>query len=260
MKSSLIAILALAFTFLFVGCETTEQSSATSSSQAPALGSTTTASEDEWDDFDDEIEEESVSDPIEGFNRAMFSFNDSVYGYVFRPVSEVYSEITPPGMRDGISNFFDNARYPIRVVNQVLQGKFEEGAKETGMFLVNTTYGVLGIYDRADEFPNLDVPAEDLGQTLGVWGFGNGPYVVLPILGPLTVRDGVGRVGDYFLDPFSYLGEWQWEADWSAKGIETVNALPQRVGVYDAVTRDALDKYSALKDAYIQLRKKQVSE
>jgi len=239
------------------GCKTTTNNQA---STAPSASFGENAGDEAWEEFEDEVAYTRHYDPFEGFNRAIFSFNDGLYDYVLGPVADGYKWVVPNGVRNGISNFFDNIRYPIRFVNQILQGKFAEGMKETGMFLVNTTYGVVGIFDRADEFPGLDVPPEDLGQTFGVWGIGNGPYIVIPVLGPSTARDIFGRAGDRFADPGSYLGYWQWEAAWSARGVDNLNALPGRVEVYEAITGSALDKYTAVKDGYLQLRKKQVEE
>lgn len=244
---------------LLTGCETTKHTTdAHATAQMAELGDDSSA--EEWEAFEDEVDYLEHPDPLEGLNRVVFSFNDGLYDYVLRPVANGYQAVAPEEVRTGISNFFDNVRYPIRFVNQVLQGKFTAGLKETGMFLVNTTYGVVGMIDRSDEFPELDVPAEDFGQTLGVWGIGHGAYLVVPVLGPLTVRDAVGRGVDQFADPTSYLGYWQWEAEWSARGVDTINSLPGQVSIYDTVTGSAIDDYTAVKDGYFQLRKKQLEE
>lgn len=258
MKYKLHILLLTCLLALLTGCKTTTHPADTDGAQLAPLGDNAAA--EDWEEFEDEIEYNHHSDPLEGFNRAMFSFNDGLYDYVLRPVSKGYTKVTPKVFRSGISNFFDNVRYPVRLVNQILQGKFETGLRETGMFLVNTTYGLAGFIDHSEEFPGLDVPPEDFGQTLGVWGIGDGPYLVLPVLGPSSLRDTVGRAGDHFANPTSYLGYWQWEADWSARGVETINALPGQVSVYDAVVGSALDDYTAVKDGYLQMRKRQIEE
>ena len=256
----------LAALIIMSGCTTPQNEVADAGGQPLQLGGNSDNDdnwddfEDDWDDFDDDLSASSYWDPFEGVNRAIFTFNDGVYGYVLRPIAKGYTAVVPNVVSDGISNFFYNLKYPVRAVNQVLQGKFEASLKETGMFLVNTTYGLAGFIDRSEAFPGLVVPPEDFGQTLGFWGFGNGPYLVLPILGPSSVRDGVGRAGDYFLYPPNYLGYWQWEADWSASGVETINSVPGIIDIYDAVTSSALDKYSAVKDGYLQRREKMVEE
>lgn len=201
-----------------------------------------------------------VYDPIEPVNRVMFKFNDGLYDYVLRPVSKGYTRVVPAPARRGIGNFFDNLRFPIRFVNCLLQGKFARAGRETEKFYVNTIAGLGGFIRISDDVPALaSVPREDTGQTFGVWHIGKGPYLVLPILGPGTVRDSVGAVGDYFLNPLHWdpkqnIDGYGWEADTAVATVDVVNALPDLLNTYDAPRKDAIDPYIAVRSAYIQYR------
>ena len=130
---------------------------------------------------------------------------DRLYTFLFRPISKGYELILPRPVRKGIDNAFENVKYPVRVVNCTLQGKFKRAGQETGKFVVNTVGGVAGIFRPAENIPALaNVPDEDTAQTLGKWGIPNGPYLVLPLLGPSSVRDTVGLAGDYALNPVNW--------------------------------------------------------
>ncbi|MGR8980296.1 MAG: MlaA family lipoprotein [Gammaproteobacteria bacterium] len=133
--------------------------------------------------------EASLVDPYEGFNRSMYEFNMGLDKYVLKPVSDGYKFITPDFVEAGVSNFFNNPKGINVVLNDVLQGKFQQGASDAGRFLTNTTIGIAGLIDIADEL-GLQHNVEDFGQTLAVWGVEEGAYLVLPILGPTTIRDG----------------------------------------------------------------------
>lgn len=221
--------------------------------------------------FDDDEWEEAepyVWDPLRGFNRVVFRFNEGLYTVALRPVADFYTTVTPEPVRDGIGNFTHNLRFPIRLVSNVLQGKLDNAARETGRFLVNTTLGFGGVLPAADEFSGLAVrDAEDLGQTLGAWGVPNGPYIVVPVLGPTTLRDGVGSVGDWFLHPLAIM--W-WSDSYPASfleeravhyvyyGVEALDNLPETLEVYDAFTADAIDPYAAVRHGYIEYRKERI--
>lgn len=207
-----------------------------------------------------------ISDPFEPVNRAVFKFNDGLYDYVFRPVSKGYIRVVPEPARNGIRNFFDNIRFPIRFVNSSLQGKFGRAGRETEKFLVNTVAGLGGFIRISDDIPVLAaIPREDTGQTLGVWGLGKGPYLVLPVFGPGTARDTVGAVGDYFLNPLNWNlrdnTEWYtWEVETGVTVISTVNALPDLLNTYDAPRKGAIDPYIAVRSAYVQYREAAVKQ
>ncbi|MDF3058436.1 MAG: VacJ family lipoprotein [Rariglobus sp.] len=211
----------------------------------------------------DEVDEYAVvqvSDPFEPVNRAIFRFNDGLYDYVLRPVSKGYTQVVPEPARHGIRNFFDNLRFPIRFVNSALQGKFDRAGRETGKFFVNTIAGLGGFIRVSDDVPELAmVPREDTGQTFGVWRIGKGPYLVLPLFGPGTLRDTVGAVGDYYLNPLAWnlrenIEGYTWEIETTVQVVNGLSALPDLLYTYDAPRKDAIDPYIAVRSAYIQYR------
>jgi phospholipid-binding lipoprotein MlaA len=215
------------------------------------------------DFFDDEFGSGSggaptVSDPLAPFNKAMFRFNDKLYFWVLKPAATGYKTVTPTFVRTGLRNFFHNLTTPVRVVNCMLQGKSEAMGAEIGRFMLNTTVGVLGFGNPAQRDPRLSVPDEDLGQTLAVWGIGNGPYIVWPVLGPSTLRDAVGRFGDGNLNPVSYITPLEWEL--GTRALDTLNDTSFRLGDYESLKESAIAPYEALRDAYIQNRKKKIEE
>ena len=214
--------------------------------------------EDNLDDWDKEASEDfyTVADPFEGFNRAMFFFNDKLYFWVLKPVARGYRAVFPQMVRTGVKNFFHNLAAPIRLVNSILQGKGQAAEGELARFLYNSTVGVLGFGDPAKNHPGLNPDAEDLGQTLATYGIGDGFYIVWPVLGPSTLRDAVGLAGDSFLNPISYVEPT--EASLALKGYNTVNTLSFRIGDYEALKKAALDPYEASRNAYIQLRQSRI--
>lgn len=199
-----------------------------------------------------------MADPIYYFNKAMFTFNDYLYFYGLKPVAQGYKAVVPDPARTGIKNFFNNLMFPVRFVNKVLQGKFAPAATECSAFLVNSTFGVLGLYDFAGRQVGIELKDEDLGQTLGTWRVGEGFYLVLPVLGPSTLRDSLGSVGDMFITPVNYVTPW--ELHWGMRGLDTVNATSFRIGDYEALKEAALDPYVSLRNAYIQNRRAKIQE
>lgn len=214
--------------------------------------------EEEWETLAEEERAPRIADPLEGWNRAMFTFNDKLYFYFLKPVSRTYALFVPEALRVGVRNIFTNLAYPVRAVNSVLQGKGAKAARETGSFALNTTFGFLGLVRIADEIPSLEASPEDTGQTLAAWGAGNGFYIVWPVLGASTLRDSVGRVGDSFLDPLTYVDPS--ELRWGLRGGERVNETSLRLGEYEDLKEGALDPYVALRDAYLQYRQSLVEE
>jgi phospholipid-binding lipoprotein MlaA len=198
-----------------------------------------------------------VADPIEPVNRGMFYVNDKLYRWVLKPVAKGYTFVVPEGARVAVRNFFFNLATPIRAVNALLQGKVAATGTELARFALNSTVGFAGFFDAAKGW-NLDRKDEDTGQTLGVWGIGNGFYLVLPLLGPSTARDTVGIVGDAFLDPTAYLLRPR-DAIY-ARIIRSENDLSFRLNEYEELTGAAVDPYVAVRDAYIQYRAKRVEE
>jgi phospholipid-binding lipoprotein MlaA len=209
-----------------------------------------------------------VNDPFQGFNRSVFAFNDTVNTHALRPVAHGYAFIVPRPVRTGISNFFDNVDFPVRFVNSVFQGKLKRSAQEAGKFVVNSTAGVGGLIRVSDHISGLaDVPAEDFGQTLGVWGIPTGPYIVVPILGPSDCRDLVGFGGDYVISPLNWhsLGIIRHKVISDAVGMALsgaryLNALPKSIEAYDQLKAEAVDPYVAMRDGYLSYRAAQVKK
>ena len=212
-----------------------------------------------FDEFEAEFSQKSVKapDPLEGWNRLMFQVNDGLYFWVFRPVAQAYQQVATPPVRKGVRNFFHNLSIPVRFVSCVLQGKDDDSGKEFGRFMVNSTWGLLGVADPAKDRLGLDVADdEDIGQTLSVHGAGHGFYIVWPILGPSTLRDSVGLVADHFLDPMSYVRPW--ETYVAARAFSTVNHTSLHRGEYETLKSSAIEPYTALRDAYLQYRARQI--
>lgn len=220
----------------------------------------TLPADDEFDFLEDELTEQMVEidDPLEPLNRLMYHFNDGLYFWVVKPVSEVYTNVAPEPVRIGINNFFQNLTTPIRYVNCLLQGKGEAAGTELDRFLINTTAGVLGFGDPARDQHGLEPVDEDLGQTLAVAGFDNGFYIVWPLLGPSTVRDSVGKVGDMFLNPVFYVDHT--ETSISIYAVKYTNESSFHIGEYEALKSESLDFYVAMRDMYIQYRNKKIKE
>lgn len=209
-----------------------------------------------WDD--DEFDDTPVNDPFEGVNRAFFAMNDLVYQAVLIPVSRVYGGVTPQPAQRGIRNFFNNIRYPIRLVNNLLQGKGAEAGRETRKFLLNTTVGVLGFGRPSDNHASLgDIPREDMGQTLAVWGVGDTPYLVLPFLGPSTVRDALGTVPDAFLyPPVHVLSANEFIV---TEAVDLTNRSPALMREFESMKEASVDPYAALRNAYRENRRREIA-
>jgi phospholipid-binding lipoprotein MlaA len=191
-------------------------------------------------------------DPLEGLNRGVYKFNEKVDDFVARPVAEVYDDFVPREVRDRVRNFFGNLADPFIGVNNLLQGKATEAFDDWSRFLLNTTFGLLGIHDVATGL-GLEKHNEDFGQTFGRWGAGTGPYLVLPIFGSSNLRDGVGLAADMYTDP---LGEIRpIDARNVAIGARAVQARADLLGAGRILEQAALDKYVFQRDAYLQRRR-----
>ena len=195
-----------------------------------------------------------VSDPIEPVNRAFFYFNDKLYFWVLKPVSQGYNYVVPQVARRDVKNFFSNIATPIRLVNCALQAEFTSAWVELERFGINTTVGVLGFGDPAKNKWNIERQEGDFGQTLGRYGIGPSIYINWPILGPMGARDSVGYVGDIFLDPFHYLVPKFWY-NVEIKAYDTMNATSLHLGDYEDFMNNAVDPYIALRDATYQYRR-----
>jgi len=209
----------------------------------------------------DEAEFIEVSDPLEPVNRGMFWFNDKVYFYLAKPVARVYRHVPEP-IRQSVDNFFDNLRAPIRIVNASLQGKFAGAGNELARFFTNTTLGLAGLFDPARENFNLKEVDEDTGQTFGHYGIGPGPYLVLPLLGPSNLRDGIGSIGDASMGlAYHFWGRGKGEDNYDYIGaytLDKINGLSLDKDTYESIKRDALDPYLFMRDAYSQYRRNRV--
>jgi len=191
-------------------------------------------------------------DPFEGFNRAMYAFNDGLDEVVMKPVSRAYKAVAPDPLRNMVRNFFSNIDDIFNGLNNVLQGKFLDGWTDWARFAFNTIFGVFGINDVASDM-GLEKHNEDFGQTFAVWGLGDGPYLVLPFFGPYTLRDSAGLVLDWETDPVV-----------RARPIDLRNSLiaarfvSRRTDLLDAsrlFDEASLDRYVFLRDAYLQRRR-----
>ena len=194
-------------------------------------------------------------DPLESFNRTIYEFNDAVDQAVIKPLAKGYKAVTPVPVDTGITNFFGNLADVGSAVNNLLQFKLQRAATDVSRVAVNTTLGVLGFIDVASNM-NLEKHGEDFGQTMGTWGIGAGPYIVLPFLGPSSGRDAIGRVFDWYLDPVTYL-----EDDTARYGLLSLRLLDQRadlLGASRVMQEAALDPYEFLRDAYLQKRESDI--
>jgi len=197
-------------------------------------------------------------DPWERFNEKTFWFNHDVLDrYALKPVATVWAKIPDPA-RQGLANAFHNLAMPDRLVNEVLQARFQEAGSEVARFLLNTTVGVAGFVDVASR-AGLEESDADAGQTLGVYGAGPGPYLVLPLLPPLTVRDGIGYAVDSFLDPLSWFVT-PFAADFGRAAGKTVNERAANLKVYQDVEDASLDLYAAVRNGYLQRRQKSIED
>ena len=191
-------------------------------------------------------------DPFEGFNRGVYQFNETVDKAILKPVAEGYRFVVPQFIRSSVSNFFSNLNDVLVAVNNVLQGKFKAAYSDFGRVAINSTIGILGLFDVASE-AGIEKHDEDFGQTLGWWGIGDGPFIMLPFFGPSTARDTVGRVGDYFTDIVTYVDPTRsrnilW-------GTRIVNRRSELLDASKVLETAALDPYEFVRDAYLQRRR-----
>ena len=199
----------------------------------------------------------SPQDPYEGFNRTVFSFNQTVDSNVLKPVAQAYQKVTPTPLQTGIGNFFGNLGDLWSCANNLMQGKAAEGAEDFSRVMINSFIGVFGIFDVATE-AGIPKHNEDFGQTLGRWGVGSGPYLVLPFIGPSTVRDTVALPADYLADPWGYVYPVH-----TRNAGYAVRIVHRRASLLDGeklVDGAALDRYQFMRDAYLQRRKNLVND
>ncbi|MEN8139665.1 MAG: VacJ family lipoprotein [Thermodesulfobacteriota bacterium] len=215
---------------------------------------------DDEDYFEEEVLEENPDDPLEPLNRFFFGFNDKLYYWVSKPVAKVYSVILPEDLRICVDNGFHNLAMPVRLFNNVLQGKFMNGLVEVERFLINSTVGVVGLADPAATDFGLPRFDEDFGQTLGRYGMGQGPYLCLPLLGPSTVRDGSGLIVDYFVSPLRYALRNNFSTGLALLAWDVENAVSLHGEDYESLSEQAFDPYVAFRDFYLQHREALVED
>lgn len=195
------------------------------------------------------------NDPLEPFNRGVYRFNDALDKAVLKPAAKGYSAVMPTTGKVMVSNFFSNLDDIMVTVNDLLQFKLAQGYSDGMRFIVNTTIGIFGLVDVATA-TGLKKNHEDLGQTLGKWGVGNGPYLVIPIVGPSTLRDGVGFYADLYLDPMYYIN------DMSSRNLaylaQKITLRAELLDQEKVMDEAQIDRYEFLRDIYLLRRKSQV--
>lgn len=196
-------------------------------------------------------------DPFEGFNRGVYTFNQTADDYVFNPVGRFYNTITPQMVDEGVTNFFSNLTEIARFANNLLQFKIGGAAVTTSRFMINSTLGLAGFLD-VSSVAGLPKQQEDFGQTLGYWGVDAGPYLVLPFFGPSTVRDTTGFVADSFLNPVVYLDNDT--VVYSLFALGYIDAKSDLLATGDLVSEAALDEYDFVKSAYLERRRNLVND
>ena len=218
------------------------------------------------DEFEEEMQIETKSDPFSSYNRVMTEFNDGLFEYVVSPVARGYKTVVHKEIRLSVGNFFHNILYPVRLINNLLQGKFQNSVEETGRFVVNTTVGIFGLFDPAKSYFELEAHEEDFGQTLGFYGVGTGPHIVLPFFGPSNLRDMVGLYPDSVIDPIEYHHHRGYNLTNSygesllVKIYGRLNYVSLHQGEYEKLKKDSLDLYPYLRDVYEQYREQKIKE
>ena len=206
-------------------------------------------------DYEEDLYEDEINqDPWEGFNRSIFTFNDTLDRYLLKPVATGYRFVTPDFVDDGITNVFGNLQEPLVIVNDLLQGKFLQAGQDTLRFIVNSTIGIYGLFDVASKI-SLPAHDEDFGQTLGYWGVPSGPYVMLPVFGPTTVRDGFTIVPDGYLN---LVNEISPEIDRNVAIVtDTIDARADLIPLEAAATGD---RYIFIREVFLQTREYEVRD
>jgi phospholipid-binding lipoprotein MlaA len=195
-------------------------------------------------------EDRSPADPWEPLNRRISNFNDGLDKVTLRPLARGYQAVLPDPMQRGIANFSNNLRGPLYIINNLLQGKFKRSLNETGRFLANSTWGLLGFVDVGADL-GMETYREDFGQTLAVWGVPDGPFVVIPVLGPRTLRDATMIPLNFLADPL-----FHYNNDTARRWIYAVRLVDVRARLFsvDALIEDSFDRYLTIRESYLQNR------
>jgi phospholipid-binding lipoprotein MlaA len=230
---------------------------------SPAAAADQQLNRETTDEFSDEYADADadnmIADPLESYNRVVFTFNDRLYFWFLKPVSQGYGKVVPEPLRIGVRNFFTNLSAPIRLLNCLLQGKFTAFGGELSRFLLNSTVGVAGLMDPAS-YDGMKQYDEDFSQTLGFYGMGHGFYLVWPFFGPSSGRGTVGLVADYFTEPLTWIFWDDIETGIAVGSGKTVNRTSLTIGMYEDMIRAVLDPYVAVRNAYYQNQLKKVEE
>ena len=214
---------------------------------------------DSFDDPFDEGPQTVVQDPWEPFNSDVFQFNYNMDRYLLKPAARGYNAVVPPDVQGSLANAFNNMGFMTRLLNSLFQGKYGRAGIETKRFLINTTIGIGGLFDVAKHAFEMEAPpAEDTGQTLAIYGMESGPYLVLPFLPPLTVRDAVGYAGDIALNPFNYFIPILPNLGVNAE--DTVNDRSLNLERFQGIEESTVDLYGAVRSGYLQRRAKDIDE
>ena len=258
MKRLLPALLLAAMLALASGCATKQAESLDAAAPAvQAEVADSTKAELDLDNYDDFGEKDAAlsHDPLEGWNRFWFDFNDGFMQYVLKPAHKGYSYVVPEPLRNGISNFKHNISFPARVLNFLLQGEFAQAgiefSKAIGNFMVTLGFG--DVTNRNEPLFPYDPEAACFDHTLYVWGVPDGPYFITPFLGPGTVRSTVGFAGDASMKPQNYMID-EWEATLAFDTYLYFNDAGSAIKAYDSITESALEPYVALRNAYLAQR------
>lgn len=208
-----------------------------------------------------EEESPSISDPIAPLNKVMFHVNDKLYFWMLKPVTQGYVFIVPEDFRVVFSNAYDNLKAPGRAINNLLQFRLLAAGNELIRFLLNSTIGIGGLSDVAGAL-GVKKQEADFGQTLGHYGIGHGFYIVWPVLGPSSLRDTVGFVGDRLMYPLTYVSEsdLSFEATVGISAHEKVNDTSFKIGDYESFKKAVVDPYTAMRDSFLQYRKKKIEQ
>ena len=223
------------------------------------------------EELKDTSSQSTTGECFEGFSRAMFSLNHGLDKVIFKPVAKGYRALPVP-VRKGTGNAMSNLRSLLTLSNNILQGDFREAGNTAGRFLINTTVGILGIWDPAAALGLEPQGKEDFGQTLGRWGTNSGCYFVLPILGPTTVRDSVGLVGNIFIDPIYHIthnneihngllgnDNYSEHSYYYYRGTNAVDFRSKNIESFDSLERNSIDLYASVKSLYLQERNKKIA-
>jgi phospholipid-binding lipoprotein MlaA len=214
---------------------------------------------DSFNDPFDEGPQTVVHDPWESFNSEMFQFNYNMDRHVMKPVAKGYNAVVPPDVQGSLANAFNNMGFLSRFLNSVFQGKYGRAGIETKRFLINTTIGIAGLFDVAKYvFDTEAPPSEDFGQTLAVHGMESGPFLVLPLMPPMTVRDAVGFAGDIVMNPLNWVIPFFPNLGMNAE--DRINERSLNLETFEGIEESTVDLYGAVRSGYSQRRAKDIAE